>query len=870
VRTLAALLLAPGLCWGQFATIQRERKIASGTASFTGTLSNDSRFGVSVAELGDFDGDGIRDLAVGSHRANIGGAERGAVWLLYLRADGSVREHRQISALSGNLSGPLDDHDRFGISLCSLGDLDLDGTPDLAVGAYRDDDGGTDYGCVYVLFLAPDGTVKAEQKISQLAGGFTGELGIEDSFGWSVESPGDLDDDGIPDLVVSATRDDGLDPEPTKDIGALHILFLNADGTVKVHSKIGPETPGLGVVLRPRDRFGSDVVRIEDADGDGVEDLAVGAFGEDPQKYGRVFLLYLNPDGTLKDWREIGFNTGGFTGLLGKGDRFGMSLAADDFDGDGRQDLLVGAAGDDDGGADVGALWMCLLNPLGRVKAFEKISPDYGGFGGFLRPGDNFGISATVLGDLDRDGAFDLAVGSYQDDTGGFDRGAAWVLFRQGTGTPVADFVSTPNHGEIPLTVAFTDRSTGPITSWSWDFGDGTTSDMRHPTHLFTGLGVHDVRLTVSGPQGTDTLLRQRTVVVQPLTPPDADFVLAPASGPAPHLVGFADRSSGTVTSWNWDFGDGTSSDARNPKKLYEAVGTYSVTLTATGPLGTSQRSALDAVQALVPPPAADFMLDPALGFVPLEVRFTDLSANDLSAWAWDFGDGTTSSERNPVHVYAAVGTYDVTLTAFGPGGSDTHVLSGAVRVAPPMEAAFTFVPPTSVAPVSVQFTDASSGTPSAWSWDFGDGTLSLLRNPSHAFASGGLFPVTLTVTRGGLSRSLTQLVAIPEPRPDARFAVSAVSGALPLRVSFTDQSIGNITRWEWDFGDGTSSFERNPSHTYRRPGLFTVRFRVTSAGGVDGLVRTNLIRVTGKLPTLLPTFGPRAASGLSRVPRLF
>ncbi len=267
---LALLCAGSSVAAAQFGTIQREQKLSSRTGGFTGAISNDYRFGVSVAELGDFDGDGIRDLAVGSHRANIAGIERGAIWLLYMNANGTVREHRQISALEGGLVGPLEDNDRFGISLCSLGDLDLDGTTDLAVGAYRDDDGGTDFGCVYVLFLTPEGTVKTQQKISALEGGFGGTLGMEDSFGWSVENIGDLDDDGVIDLAVGATRDDGGDLDPTKDYGALYVLFLNEDGTVKAHSRIGLESSGIGALLRPRDRFGADVVLLQDADGDGV------------------------------------------------------------------------------------------------------------------------------------------------------------------------------------------------------------------------------------------------------------------------------------------------------------------------------------------------------------------------------------------------------------------------------------------------------------------------------------------------------------------------------------------------------------------------------------------------------------------------
>jgi PKD repeat protein len=867
----AALLALGGASSAQFGTVLRETKLASGTGGFTGVLANDYRFGVSVADLGDFDGDGVRDLVVGSHRANIGGAERGAVWLLFLNADGTVREHRQISALSGNLVGPLDDHDRFGISVCPLGDLDLDGTTDIAVGAYRDDDGGTDYGCVYVLFLTPFGTVKREQKISALSGGFTGTLGIEDSFGWSVEAIGDLDDDGVLDLAVGATRDDGADPDPAKDIGALYLLFLRSDGTVKAQAFIGPDASPFGAILRPRDRFGSDVVLLEDADGDGVEDIAVGAFGEDPLKYGRVFVLHLTRAGGVKDWNEIGYNKGGFTGLLGKGDRFGLSLAADDLDGDGIHDLFVGAAGDDDGGAEAGAVWVCLLDALGGVRAFEKISSDFGGFGGLLRPGDNFAISCTTLGDLDRDGAVDLAVGSYQDDQGGFDRGATWILFRAGTGTPVADFVALPGSGEAPLFVAFGDRSSGEITSRTWDFGDGSTSTEVNPLHAFENVGVHDVRLTVRGPRGSDTLLRQRAVVAKPIEPPEADFTFTPGAGPAPLAVAFTDRSTGTITSWSWDFGDGTSASQRYPKHTFEVPGSHTVALTVSGPLGTSTKVAETPILVADAPPEAAFVPSVALEIVPVEVSFTDLSLGLVTAWAWDFGDGTGSSERQPTHTYTSVGYYDVSLSVTGPGGSDTFTLPRAVGAAPPMQAAFDFVSPGGVAPITVRFTDLSTGGPTGWSWDFGDGTSSSLRSPSHTFTRGGTFPVTLTVTRSGLSRSFTLGVPIGEPRPVARFAYSTPSGPAPLRVRFTDQSIGNITSWEWDFGDGASSREPDPVHAYWTPGTYTVRFRVTSAGGTNGVVRSGLVRVSAAPPDAPPqgrAVGSPAAAGTSARPK--
>jgi len=1004
---VASFVLAASTA-GQYGTIVREQKLAAQSGGLGPILGNDYRFGVSVADLGDFDGDGTHDLLAGAHRANRGGIERGAVWLLRLNPNGTVKARSEISSLAGGLVG-LEDHDRFGISACSLGDLDLDGTTDIAVGAYRDDDGGTDHGAVYVLFLNPDGTVKAQQKISGTSGGLVATLDLEDSFGWSVEPIGDLDGDGVIDLAVGATRDDGGDSDLLRDFGAVYLLELRRDGTVKNTRRIAADTLPFGAVLRPGDRFGADVALLGDLDLDGVEDIAVGAFGDDPLKSGRVFVMPLNLNGTVKSFTEIGAGLGGFTGVLGKSDRFGISLASDDLDGDGVQDLLVGAVGDDDGGADAGAVWVLKLDATGHVTEHEKISPDFGGFGGLVMPGDNFGISCAMLGDIDRDGAADVAVGSYQDDEGGFDRGAVWVLFRAGTGVPVADFTVAPGAGEAPLAVQFSDLSSGGVTAWTWDFGDGASSTLASPLHSYTQGGAFDVRLSVTSPLGTDTLLRRRAVVASEPELPVADFLAAPSVGAGPLAVSFADLSSGPVTSWSWDFGDGAGSNAASPVHVYATPGQYTVSLTVGAPSGNDNKTIVDLVQVvtpppqadgsftpssglvpfevqfsdassgtitswswdfgdgsgasepapthlytepgrhdvrltvsgpdgsttrawsegiharaplaadfavartatagvalafadtssgevsawswdfgdgagsserhpvhvyaqpglyavglaisgldgssalqrpdwitvLPPPPVADFALAPASGRAPLAVTFSDLSSGTATAWSWDFGDGSGSSERHPAHVYGAAGSYTVALTAHGPGGSDAHVVSGAVSVQEPLRASFTVTNPGTVAPVTVAFTDTSSGGPTAWTWSFGDGASSTLRNPSHRYDEGGTFRVVLTVSVGGESSSAETLVTIREPAPDARFSVSTTAGEAALAVHFTDRSLGNITRYEWDFGDGSPySEERSPVHVYTRPGLYTVRFRVTSAGGVDTVVRRDFIHV--------------------------
>ncbi len=351
---------------------------------------------------------------------------------------GTVRSEQKTSATAGGFGGLLDAPDAFGVSVASLGDLDGDGVGDLAVGASRDDDGGFDQGAVWILFLDTDGTVKSEQKISETEGGFSGILDDSDLFGFSVAAPGDVDGDGIGDLAVGAIRADDGGSHQDSDLGAVWILFLDTDGTVKSEQKISATTGGFGGVLDDNDFFGLSVASLGDLDQDGNLDLAVGSQLDDDggSDLGAVWILFLDTDGTVKSEQKISATEGGFGGVLDGFDHFGSSLAPlGDMDGDATQDLAVGAIWDDDGGGFQGAVWVLFLETDGTVKNEQKISATEGGFNGSLDDFDYFGWSVAALGDLDDDGIGDLAVGALNDDDGGSDQGAVWVLFLEADGT---------------------------------------------------------------------------------------------------------------------------------------------------------------------------------------------------------------------------------------------------------------------------------------------------------------------------------------------------------------------------------------------------------------------------------------------------
>ena len=264
--------------YADFGTVKLHQKISATEGNFTGDLEGNDSFGKSVATIGDMDGDGVTDIAVGATGDDDGalGENAGAVYVLFLNDDGTVKLRQKISATEGNFNGNIESNDLFGTSVATIGDLNGDRVTDIAVGATGDDDGalGENAGAVYVLFLNDDGTVKLRQKISATEGNFNGNLENNDLFGTSVATIGDLNGDRVTDIAVGATGDD--DGAIGENAGAVYVLFLNIDGTVKLRQKISATEGDFTGDIEGNDSFGASVAVLGDMDGDGVTDIAVG------------------------------------------------------------------------------------------------------------------------------------------------------------------------------------------------------------------------------------------------------------------------------------------------------------------------------------------------------------------------------------------------------------------------------------------------------------------------------------------------------------------------------------------------------------------------------------------------------------------
>lgn len=454
-------------------------------------------------------------------------------------------------------------------------------------------------------------------------------------------------------------------------------------------------------------------------------------------------------------------------------------------------------------------------------------------------------------------------------------RNSVWMLFLilavmltgivavAGASAPVVSFTSNITSGINPLSVQFIDTSTNAPVKWFWSFGDGVVSTESDPVHTYTIDGVYSVTLTATNADGSQSVTKANYITcIKSVIPPVASFVSTSASGSKPLTVRFVDASTNSPTSWVWSFGDGGSSTEENPTHVYLTAGKYTVTMTATnsGGSNTVTKEAYVTVTDAAVAPVASFVATTTSGPTPFTVRFVDTSTNGPTSWVWTFGDGESDIVQNPAHMYTSEGSYTVTMTASNSIGSSTVTKVDYIKATldEPI-ASFTSNITTGTAPLTVQFNDTSLNAPTSWTWNFGDETTDTVKDPVHKFTSAGSYSIVMTVRNsiGSNTTSKARFINVSAlVVPVASFTADPSSGMAPLTVRFTDTSVNSPTAWQWTFGDGTSSSEQHPSHTYDTAGMYTVALTATNAQGSNTKSLSNGIVVAG-LPTPVTTATP-------------
>lgn len=410
---------------------------------------------------------------------------------------------------------------------------------------------------------------------------------------------------------------------------------------------------------------------------------------------------------------------------------------------------------------------------------------------------------------------------------------------------PVASFSVLDNHSCVNGDpVVFTNNSTFS-NNFIWDFGDGVNSTLTNPSHVYSSPGIYSIALIAQNPSGcSDVKLMAQYVIVS--AKPSADFT-ADTTRFCSLLHPFVfTPATGNAKNYNWNFHDGTTSTLQSPSHTYSSTGKYNVSLNLTDQNGCSNSLTKTNYIAVSEEITPVFSSSNTVGCTPLNVNFFS-NFSSMYSIAWDFGDGSSSSAANPSHLYSDTGIYSVSLNVTDVNScSFSYSSLNLVNTNDPLNAAFSESALGGCAPVTVDFTDHSSNATS-WTWNFGDGTSSNFKNPSHQYQNPGLYSVSLVVhNQSGCESSVQKSGLIAVSGPVSGFSVSDSAGCMPLTVNFSNSSSGAV-QYFWDFGDGTTSAIANPVHTYSSPGLYSVMLVTVNSGNCkDTLVKDSLINVIG------------------------
>ena len=396
--------------------------------------------------------------------------------------------------------------------------------------------------------------------------------------------------------------------------------------------------------------------------------------------------------------------------------------------------------------------------------------------------------------------------------------------FVQVSDLPSANATFTRNLLDVTFTGTVTDADVV-----NWDFGDGNTSQLLNPTHSYAQEGVYNVIFTASNQCGS--VSSEVTVNVNSF--PTAGFTANVTRGCSGLEVSYTDVSSPNTTSWNWTFPGGTPSTStlQNPVVVYNVPGVYDAELIAFNAEGSNTLIQNNLVEILDLPNAS-------LDFNVIDNRIELTNTTPATTASWVISDGTQFNSQNPIHTFQENGTYTVTLTAINECGSDEVEITVNIDAYP--TGSFELAAPAvGCSPYSVQYENTSSmGTAFQWSFPGGTPATSMEENPTVTYNQPGTFDATLIVsnTIGSDQITMSQIVTVfSEP------AVNFESTANGAVINFTNTS-SDGTSFEWDFGDGNSSVEENPSNRYNESGSYEVTLMVTNECGTAALTRVVIV----------------------------
>jgi len=415
-----------------------------------------------------------------------------------------------------------------------------------------------------------------------------------------------------------------------------------------------------------------------------------------------------------------------------------------------------------------------------------------------------------------------------------------------------AAFVANPLKGCSPLQVTFTDQSTGNPTSWNWNFGNGNSGTGTTASAIYTIPGVYTVTLSVTNGVTSDVEIKTNYIVVY--NKPIAGFTLSTDTTCVGQPVTLTDASTisaggSPIGTWAWNFGDGFSTSTTSPttSHTYLTPGNYPISVIVTDPDGCSGNVVKNIV--VLPKPTVSFSATPTTSCTaPLTVTFANNSTSiGATTYLWKFGDGSTSTIKNPTHTYTTTGSFSIVLILNQNGCVDSIVAPNKIIIQK-IVASYSATPTTICTGETVAFTNTSIPTPASVSWNFGDGGVSSVISPTHTYTTAGTYTVSLIATdASGCKDTISNNITVNQT-PKANFiADTTIACSVPFTVNFTNTSIGG-TNYTWNFGDGSpTSSLLSPAHTYTAFGTYSVSLIAINSSGPcqDTIVKNSFIIIS-------------------------